>query len=846
LGVIPSPETQAVYQHLLELDGLPVTQPLSTPTGGELSLVGRKQEWAALQRAWQLARNRQPYFVLVAGEAGIGKSYLAEELLQWADRQGDATAKTRSYAAEGQLAYSPVIDWLRSEVIRTQTAQMEHIWLVELARLLPELLIEHPDLAPPQPLTDSWQRQRFREALARAFVMRQQPLLLVIDDLQWCDQETLEWLHYLLRFSPQAQLLVVGTVRSEEMDANHALLTLVRNLRQEDKLLELELGPLNQAETAQLVAQIAGCELDDQQAAALYAETEGYPLFVVETIRARKATERTSAATGVPSKIQAVIQSRLEQLSPPTRTLASLAATIGRAFTVEVLAHASEDNEAVLVQGLDELWQRRIIREQGEQAYDFSHDKLREAAQATVSAAHRRLLHRRVAQALEQVHAVNLDAVSGQLAAHYESAGLLEQAVLFYQVYAHAEATSHLNKGLALLHQLPVTPEHLRQELRLQFALAVSLAAVRGISTLEVREAYVRAQALAEQVGDDQERLVAMAGLHISEITRGRIQAAYDLAVQGLALAERIGDPSGLVEAWGRLGTALFHLGQWQASRGYLEQALAQTAYHWDSASVLLWPHHQGITVRRFLAFVLWHLGYPDQAQTEMEGALVWAREVAHPYSLAAAVAWSAWFHLFRREPALAQAQAERARLLCQQHGFHFYRARCLIIKGWVLVQKGRMEAGVAHMQEGLAALLAIDARLEQPTFMGLLAEADSQAGQPAQQLGLLDEALAQVEANSQRYFEAELHRLKGELLWMQGADEQEVEAQFLCALTIAQQQEAKSLELRTAMSLARLWQQQGKCQRAHDLLAAVYGWFTEGFDTPDLQQAKHLLLALS
>jgi DNA-binding SARP family transcriptional activator len=856
LGVSPGPETEAAHQHLLHLEALPTTEPAPAQKG-ELPLVGRGREWAALQSAWRMAVRGQPSFVLVAGEAGIGKTRLAEELLQWADRQGYITAKTRSYAAEGQLAYAPITDWLRTEGIRMQVAQMERIWLGEVARRLPELLIERPDLSPPQPLADSWQRQRFREALARALVGSKQLLLLVIDDLQWCDQETLEWLHYLLRFATQARLLIVGTVRLEEVEEGHALLSLTRNLRQEGKLLEIELGRLDAPETAALAAQVAGHELDDDQSAALYAETEGYPLFVVEMMRARQAGEQVIEATGTPAagappKVQAVIQSRLAQLSPPSRALASLAAIVGRAFTVEVLAQARPEgtrgDEDALVGALDELWQRRIIREQGEHAYDFSHDKIREAAQAALSPARRRLLHRRVAQALEQVHTANLDAVSGQIAGHYDLAGLAENAVLFYQraatvaqqVYAHAEATHHLNKGLALLRQLPVTPEHLRQELRLQFALGISLTVERDMSEPEVREAYVRAQQLAAQVGDDQDRLVAAAGLHISELTGGQMPAAYELAVQGLSLAERIGDPSGLVEAQGRMGTVLLLLGQWRASRGHLEQALAQPEYRWDSASLLLWPHHQGVIVRRNLAFVLWHLGYPDQAQEQINQALAVAQEIAHPYTLVKALSPSAWLYFHRREPAFAQAQGEKAMALARQQGFRDWRAEGIVYAGWALVQQGQVETGLAHIREGLAT------NPEHTIYLSILAEVYGQAGQPAQGLPLLAQVLDDIAVTGGRFLEAELHRLKGELLWMQDADEQAVETQLLQALAIARQQEAKSLELRAAMSLGRLWQRQEKRRQARDLLAEVYGWFSEGFDTPDLQQASALLEALS
>ncbi len=288
-------------------------------------------------------------------------------------------------------------------------------------------------------------------------------------------------------------------------------------------------------------------------------------------------------------------------------------------------------------------------------------------------------------------------------------------------------------------------------------------------------------------MGDDPDRLAAAAGLHISELTSGRLQAAYQLAVECISLAQQIGDPSGLVEAHGRMGTVLSNLGRWQTSRSHLEQALAHTGYRWDSASLALWPHHQGVIVRRVLAFVLWHLGYPDRAQAEIDAALAWSQELAHVYSLVNVISWSAWLHLLRGKPTVVQAQAEWAITLAQQHGFRYWEVRCVIFKGWALVQQGQSEAGTALMQEGVAALPALGAYLFRPALLALLAEVYGQAGQTTQGLLLLGEALELVELTDERYIEAELRRLKGELLWMQGADEQEVEAQFLQALAIAQ-----------------------------------------------------------
>jgi DNA-binding SARP family transcriptional activator/predicted ATPase len=858
LGVEPGPEVQQIYQRLLNAPTVPAAQPNAPArtARGMLPLVGRQWQWQVLQAVWRSAAAGAAHCVLIAGEAGMGKTRLAEELLQWADRQGFATARTRSYAAEGRLAYTPLIDWLRADELRSSLPDLEPVWLVEVARLLPELLVERPELPPPAPMADSWQRQRFREALARAMLLGRQPLLLVIDDLQWCDGETLAWLRYFLRLAAQERLLVVGTVRPEEVGSDHPLTSLLLDLRQTGQLTEMELGPLTGDETAALAAQVAGRALDADQAAALYTQTEGHPLFVVEMLRASEKRETVSpqafrsASVALPPKVQAVIQSRLAQLSPAARALAGLAAIVGRAFSMKVLAQAGDGDEDALVRGLDELWQRRLIREQGADTYDFSHDKIREAAYAGVSRARRRQFHRRVAMALEQIHAAELDPISGELAAHYEQAGLPEQAVRYYQqaagvaqrIYAHAEAIYHLNKELGLLDYLPVTRDRLHRELRLRLALAVSLSVLKGVSAFEVKEAYEQALALAMQVGDNSDRFATLLGLYVSHVTRGELQAAYPLAKQRLALAEQVGNPSQLAGARGSLGVVLLHLGQFTASRMLLEQGLDRASDQAFYSEAVIPMQLIGLAFHRHLAVALWHLGYPDQALAQMDEALARAERLSHPYTSASIYCWSAWLHQYRREAALVQPQAETAIALSMQHGFPYWYEHGSILLGWALAQQGQGEAGIANIQRSLAARLTMDAHLHQPAFLSLLAEMYGQVGQPEEGVRVLDEALDIVEASGERWSQAELYRLKGELLHKQGADAQAVESHFCQALAVAQQQEAKSLELRAAMSLARLWQQQNQRQQAHALLAEIYDWFTEGFNTPDLIDAKALL----
>lgn len=522
LGVEPAEATRQAYEALLQMDGAgnststagakELKRAPSAPLGSLLTprgapLVGRKQEWAQLQAAWRRAAgDAHPHMLVLSGEAGMGKTRLAEEMVAWVGRQGMIAATAHCYAAEGRLAYAPVTTWLRADAMQTAVAALADVWLTEVARLLPDLLARRLDLPRPAPMTEGWQRQQFFEALARALLRipgeartgqnpSSQPLLLLVDDLQWCDNETLEWLHYLLRFDPGARLLLMGTVRSEETLPGHPLLSFLAALQRDGLVTEIPLGPLSAAETTSLAEHVMGPRLDPAMTGTLYQETEGNPLFVVEIVRAgtlcpavepeagsqitgsqdrdaailRPLPLLTQPVSTLPPTIQTVLVARLAQLSPLARELANVAAVIGREFPFAVLARASGEGEDAVVRGLDELWQRRMVRVQGAgtaETYDFSHDKLREQAYVSLSPAHQRLLHRRVAEALEEAYAgtpfgrlANLDAVSGQIAAHYEHAGLPVQAIPYYRrvgevashVYANAEAITAFQRALTLL-----------------------------------------------------------------------------------------------------------------------------------------------------------------------------------------------------------------------------------------------------------------------------------------------------------------------------------------------------------------------------------------------------------
>jgi predicted ATPase len=499
LGAQPARATQTVYEGLVRSNESPeVKSNPRTLRRTDAPLISRKAEWRLLQDVWRKVTNGKAQMAILTGEAGIGKTRLVEEMEVWASRQGITIASARCYSTLEDLAYAPVTIWLRSEALHSVLSDLDSTWLTEIARLVPEVLATRPNLPRPTAMTEGWQRQHFFEALARAILSARQPLLLLLDDLHWCDHETLAWLQYLFRFAPEAHVLLLGTVRAEETSPTHPLVAFLQPLQRDSLVTEIALGPLTPIETTILAEHVSGQRFESAIANRLYSETEGNPLFVVEMMRAGAAAEyrtelhvldegllfrsedpldRSSivrperqqglslfarSASTLPPMIQIVLATRLAQLSPLAHEVASVAAVIGREFTFSVLVQASGQNEEAVVRGLDELWQKRIVREQGQDkalAYDFSHDKLREQVYTSLSPASRCLLHRRTAEAFQAVYKEDLDGVSGQVAAHYERAGLPEHAIPFYQragevarrIYANVDAVNAFEHAIALL-----------------------------------------------------------------------------------------------------------------------------------------------------------------------------------------------------------------------------------------------------------------------------------------------------------------------------------------------------------------------------------------------------------
>jgi DNA-binding SARP family transcriptional activator/predicted ATPase len=868
MGVDPDPATREAYERLMRQEApsiqLRVHQPLpvATPT-----LIGREREWERLYDAWQRAAEEGPQFVLMTGEAGVGKSRLAEDFLLWASQQGAVTAKARSYAAEGQLSLAPVTEWLRSEGLRAPLRQLDKVWLSELVRLLPELGAELPDAPNYGPVIEYGQRQRFFEALTRAIFLAPQPLVLLLDDVQWCDQETLAWMHFLLRFDPKARLLVMGCAREEELPPHHPLRTFVLHLRNTMPVTDIALEPLDAAETAKLASQVAKRELELDEGLRLYHETGGYPLFVVEMVRANLGQGAASppeddrhhrqapldGARTLPPRVHAVLVGRLLQLSASARGFVELAAIIGRAFTLDLLITVGNAEADTAVSALDELWHKRIVREHGANSYDFTHDKLREVAYAEIGAPQRRLLHRRVAQALETIHAEDLDAVSGQIASHYERAGMIEQALPYYQraaavaqrVYANEDAISLLSRSLELLELLHAGAKRDKQELSLQLVLAALYRVTKGWATPELEHVLNRALALCDTVGDDTQRAQTLYGLQSVYVVQAKLERAQMVSDEVQTLYQHsFGTVPPLLAGMMLAGVRL-HLGRIAEASTQFAEIIATN----DPDQILQILESQGwnctIHSRAWQAHALWCLGYPRQALSRGLEAVKMVQDLDQPFNQALASAYLALLQQICANEAVAREHAEQALALASKYEAPYYRAWAAILVSYALALEQPNEERIERLRGSITALKASGARLRLPYYLSLLAQVCEKAGRAEEGLAAIDEAHSAARAYNERWWDSEVHRLRGKLLLMQGADASDVEAALLRAIEIAQAQQAKSLELRATMSLARFWIAQHRSDDAQCWLKNIYNWFTEGFETPDLQAARLLLAHL-
>jgi predicted ATPase len=484
----------------------------------------------------------------------------------------------------------------------------------------------------------------------------------------------------------------------------------------------------------------------------------------------------------------------------------------------------------------------------------FKHALLQDAAYQSLLKSTRQQYHQRIAQVLETRFPETVETQPELLAHHYTEAGLPEHALPYWQRAgrhaarraAHLEAIAHLTRGLELLPTLPDTPARAQHELTLQIALGASLLITRGYGAADVEHAYNRARVLCQQVGDVAQLSRVLFALWVVYTNRAEHTTARELGEELLDLAHRLSHPTSLLVAHHALGTTLFLQGELPLARNHLEHALALEADQPQAPGAAATAPVARVTNHVYAAWTLWLLGYPEQAVQRTQQALTLAHDLADLFSQVIALIYAAMLHLFRREAPAAQERVEAGLALATEHGFLHWMAAGTMVLGGALAAQGQIVAGIDRMRQGLVAWRAAGAITTLSMTLTMLAEVYGNAGQMAEAQPLLHEAQALVDHQGERYWEAELYRLQGELLLKQTVSyAAQAETCFLQALDVARRQQARSLELRAAMSLSRLWQRQGKCHEARQVLAESYDWFTEGFDTLDLQEARALLKVL-
>jgi predicted ATPase len=774
--------------------------------------------------------------------------------------------------------YFPVIDLLRRycavderdgpRTVRAKVTQQVLALHASLQDILPALLalleVLQDDspflrLAPPQ------RRQHTLEALKRLLIRisQVQRLLLIVEDLHWIDTETQAVLSSLVESLPAARMLLLVNYRP---DYQHPWVnkTYYRQLR---------LDPLAPASATALLQALVGQDASVLPLMpVLIGRTEGNPLFLEESVRALIETHVLVGQPGayclvqplanipVPATVQAVLAARLDRLSPEDKQLLQAAAVLGKDVSAALLQAIVDLPWSTVQHGLAHLQAAEFLYETAlfpEPAYTFKHVLTQEVAYNAVLLEQRSRLHGRAAQAIEALWAERLAEHYHTLAHHYRFSGDASKAVDYLQRAAqqaversaYAEAIRSLHAALGLLPTLPETRERHQQEFSVQMTLGIALRATQGGGAQRVERLYTRARTLCEQLGEPAQLYRVLWGFWWVHNARGDYQAMQVLGEQLLSLAEGLHDPALLLEAHHALWTSLFSSGELVAARAHQQQGrlLYDPERHRTYAS-LFSGHDPGVCCRYRGAPVLWLLGYPEQALASSQEALALARELDHPYSLTHALHWAAVLHHLRREASLAQERAEAAMTIATEHGFSGESlAQAGLLRGWALAACGHREEGLAQLHQLLDASQATRTTRDRAYHLALLAEVSAQGGQSVTGIETLVEALAALSRSGARWCEAELHRLKGVLL-LQGsmAQAEAAEACLQQALAVARRQQARSLELRAAMSLCRLWQHQGKRTEAYALLAPIYDWFTEGFDTADLQEAQVLLEALA
>jgi len=818
-----------------------------------LPLVGRDQELALLLERWNQAKAGEGQGVLLVGEAGIGKSRISHALIDALADEPHIRVRYQCSPYHSDSALWPVIQQLSraakfvgEESIDTRLDKLEALLALagdtgDAAPLIADLVgLDGTSRYGPTDLTPQVHRLRTLEALVSQLLglAAGKPVLMVLEDAHWIDPTTLDFIERCLDQISATPVLALLTSRPDNQPilAGHPHVT------------RLTLNRLGRQGVEAIVTRLGGDTLPAEAIATIITRTDGVPLFVEELTKA----VLESGETTIPASLHDSLMARLDRV-PEIKEVAQTAACIGREFDYSLLATVTEKPENELRQSLDKLAAAELIFRRGtapDARYTFKHALVQDAAYQSLLKSRRQILHGRIADALEGRTSGKTGAEPEVLAQHLGLAGRHEQAVHYWQKagdrairqFAYTEAITHLNNGLTLLETLPTSPSRNERELALLRTLGTALIYAKGWSTDDVKANYDRAKLLCETVGDDEALFEILRGLWQFYLTRTDLVKALDLGRQLLDHAEHVPGAGRQLEANYALGASYIWRGEFDFAKRHFEagRALHEQQSHADLARK--YGHYSGVVCLYLGAQTHWCLGYPDLARSYAKDARTLARQLPFPFSLAITLMQSAFLLLYCRDPVAASALANEAHATASKYGFPALSAELEIVRGWAWAQIGRRDQGMAQMRLGFEAFEAMGLLLQRPCYLALLAEMYAELGDVESGMRATVQALTLSRQTAEGFAEAEIHRVNSKLILAKRSDIAQAVTCLEEALRIARRQNAMSWQLRSARDLARLWAENGERQRALALLLPVYDWFEEGFDTPDLIEAKALL----
>jgi predicted ATPase len=851
--------------------------------------VGRQKELAELGRAFDSAAGGQGLFLCVTGEPGIGKTTLVEDFLGELAASGRPCAVARGRCSErlaGTEAYLPFLEALESllkgvggeaaaRVMKTTAPN----WYAQVTSLVEDDSSMTRVLAESKAASQERLKRELGAFLRELSHLR--PLLLFLDDLHWADASTVDLLAYLGGRGAGMRALLVLTYRPTELVlGKHPFWPVKLDLQAHGVCRELALEFLTRADLDRYLAlEFPGHGFPEEFAALVHARTEGSPLFMADLLRYLRDRQVLTQEQGrwtlgqsvpdlrrdLPESVRGMLQRKIDQLGEDDRRLLVAASVQGYEFDSAIVARVLERDAAEVEERLDELDRVHafvhLVREQEfpdrtlTLQYRFVHVLYQNALYGSLGPTRRASISAAVAHALLGHYGEKSGDVAAELAMILEAARDFSLAADYFlvaaqnavRICANQEAVVLARRGIELLASLPDTPERARKELALQITLGPALFATKDWAAPDVEAAYTRAHVLCRELGETPDLFPALWGLCLFRLASAEMSTACNLAEQLLGIAQRAQDPGLLLQAHNALGRAHVCLGDWSTAKTHLEKAIAYyDGRQHHSQAFLYGGQDPCVTSMGFAAHSLWMLGYPDQALRKGREALALTRELGHPASLGGAEALVALLHQYRRDVTETLKLAEELEGLAIDQGLLFHLAVASVLRGWALVEQGRGKEGMAQIRRGFEIGGVTRAHLRTHS-LAMLAEGWGKEGNFTEGLAVLANALTLVDETGIRFYEPELHRLKGEfLLALDSEKPARAEACFRQAVAIARRQQAKSLELRATMSLARVWQRQGRRAEAHDVLAAVYGMFTEGFTTPDLVDAAALVNSLA